>query len=725
MRASGIPAQYVSGSLPYSLAQQLILSMFPAAVPDAWATSRAGTQTSDPANDYQLLGETEDHYWFQFDAGSGMQDADPLMAGATIGQTFTTSTGTFAEVADSLREKTEVKLNAEIYSQAGACSACRGGLTTTTVLDQTFNDVDLVGRPLTIGNFVSISAVGALVFSSRTTTYSPYIAVGDLAYPTSQDEAIRGTDYQEVLTNFPLGSQILTGLFLETDLSGPEGPTETYTRALVDRIGYDVRQNGGTPDLSIDPNGPPALTPFDIFTVNVLPGLFDPAAAAPLGQEVNQDLQALKGVQQPDGGIPPEAYPTLQNFLIGMTRLDSANFFSVSDFSTGRLANDSLVQAYFDRPRIVIVSSQAQPVEGTTADSFNFSIDLREDHIRALAYPGQDPSSVPSFNIARGINENVIETNVTAFLNAPGAAQPPVVSTAAIFQAAKDQGVELTVITSENLLQLNDLNISAEAKARITSAVAAGKVVITPTRSVTLNGGQTVGWYEVDPQTGETVGVTEDGGHQGISEYAAVFVSAFLVGVAVQSQFLLPTLAALALCPNNQFRPQCKAAVLGTATGAAQGPLILPFITSAGVVGLPFALAGILGQLLGAILVDLVAFTYADPPLNTFLVSPPASNASSNLSGPNVAAQVVPDPLFTVPFQGAQLPTVFRIGINNTESTADTFTLTPTTSRPDSSSRPASRRSPSPPGRPWIVGICLTRPQRSPRKGSDRFLGSR
>ena len=26
---------------------------------------------------------------------------------------------------------------------------------TTTVLDQTFNDVDLVGRPLTIGNFVS------------------------------------------------------------------------------------------------------------------------------------------------------------------------------------------------------------------------------------------------------------------------------------------------------------------------------------------------------------------------------------------------------------------------------------------------------------------------------------------------------------------------------------------------------------------------------------------
>ena len=70
----------------------------------------AGTTPSDPANDPQLLAETESHDWFQFDAGSGMQDADPLMPGATIGQTFTTATGTFTEVPDNLEEKTEVQL---------------------------------------------------------------------------------------------------------------------------------------------------------------------------------------------------------------------------------------------------------------------------------------------------------------------------------------------------------------------------------------------------------------------------------------------------------------------------------------------------------------------------------------------------------------------------------------------------------------------------------------
>ena len=93
--------------------------MFPAAYQTVGYIP-AGTQTSDPANDPQLLSETESHYWFQFDTGSGMQDADPLMAGATIGQTFTTSTGTFTEVPDDLREKTEISSIAEIY-QPGDC----------------------------------------------------------------------------------------------------------------------------------------------------------------------------------------------------------------------------------------------------------------------------------------------------------------------------------------------------------------------------------------------------------------------------------------------------------------------------------------------------------------------------------------------------------------------------------------------------------------------------
>ena len=103
------------------------------------------------------------------------------------------------------------------------------------------------------------------------------------------------------------------------------------------------------------------------------------------------------------------------------------------------------------------------------------------------------------------------------------------VSTFTIFQAAANQGVPLVNITSDNLTALDGLGISAEAKARITTAVGLGMDVLVPSRSVTINDVPTVGWYETDPNTGETTGVTEDGGHFGFVEVAAViFVVAVL-----------------------------------------------------------------------------------------------------------------------------------------------------------------------------------------------------
>ena len=115
------------------------------------------TSTANLSNDFTLVDDAETHYWFQFDTGSGMQNGDPLLPGATIGQTFTTATGTFTAVPSDLEETTEVQLVAEIYSQAEAAFGLNP-FQDTTVLDQTFDDVQLVGHPLTLGNSVSTSS---------------------------------------------------------------------------------------------------------------------------------------------------------------------------------------------------------------------------------------------------------------------------------------------------------------------------------------------------------------------------------------------------------------------------------------------------------------------------------------------------------------------------------------------------------------------------------------
>ncbi len=522
IRASGIPAQYVSGSLSQSDAQELILSMFPAQYQTVGYIP-AGTQVSDPANDPQLLSETESHYWFQFNTGSGMQDADPLIPGATIGQTFTTSTGTFATVPAALEETTEVQLVAEIYSQAGALFG-QSGLQDTTVLDQTFDDAYLVGRPLSIANFVSTTSAG-LIFTATTNTYTPYIVIDDEALSASeQPEAITGTPYQEVLTNFPLASQILTGLFLNVTLSGPGTVSETFSKTLVDRIGYAARQGLVQPDISVNPADFPIINDFDVTTLNILPGLSNPQAPAPLIGELGAESEQFAGLiaSSSDPSSSPDATSIARDLMIYETCLYGDEFLWQSDILTSEIENATQTLAYFDGPRITITSSFLNPSGAETSATFGLSIDLLRDTIRSEPLPGQGVTASQTFQGARGLAESLLEGQVASAV-APSSSQQPAVtySTASIFQAASEEGIPLVAISTDNMGVLDSLPLSAEAKARITGAVEQGNDVIVPNQNVTIDGAQAVGWFQINPTTGETVGVTEDGGHQGLFEWVA------------------------------------------------------------------------------------------------------------------------------------------------------------------------------------------------------------
>jgi len=532
MRASGIPAQYVSGTLSQSQAQQLILSMFPASYQTVGYIP-ADTQSSDPANDPQLLAETESHYWFQFDAGSGMEDADPLMAAVTsggqVGQAFTANTGTFAEVPDALRETTEISLTAELYYPGfstitgvlGELNGASGivGTTQTVVLDQTFYDVDLVGRPLSLGNIVTQTSIATLP-GITTNTYSPYIEVGDDAFPSSHDEVITGQNYQEIFSGLTVGSQILTGLFLNITLSGPQGPSETFERTIVDRIGYAARQGLVNASISIPPGDAPALTSFDVFTLDVSAAAPDPHPTAELNEELQTDATELGGLQNtPAGAQIATTYAT--DYDIDMTRILGNNFLTLSQVQTTTLARTSDVVAYFDRPRIVLTSQQVVESDSSTMSAgLTTAIDLVSDAPRVETAPGQAVAAIFMFNLGCGMFENVNERDTVAAL-VPSGHTLAVDNTYDVFNAATAQGIGLIDITSANLNVLDGLNIPEDARARITTDVLNGFGVIVPNQSVILNGVPTIAWAEINLATGQYIGVDADGGHEGALEYAA------------------------------------------------------------------------------------------------------------------------------------------------------------------------------------------------------------
>ncbi len=531
MRASGIPAQYVSGTLSQNHAQQLILSMFPAQYQTVGYIPN-GTTVSDPANDPQLLAETESHYWFQFDTGSGMQDADPLIAGAAIGQNFTTPTGTFAAVDDSLRAHTEVKMIAEIDNTADSLFGS-SGISDTTVLDQTFNDVDLVGRFITAGNLTNTQSVSAL-FTDTTNTYSPFLIVGDAADPdATQDVILRGQDYQEVLTSFPFGSQIVTGVFLNITLSGPGQTTTSTQYTMADRIGIAARLSSQPSSISVAPGASPIFSPVDVTTFTVMPASIDPNVGVVLGQRqaaltaqfeaLDQSLAGVTSGDPAEQALGNDASSLVQATLIAVTRSQLAEYLTLSDTNTALFSQNMDVLAYFDSPRITI--EHAQLIVGTdNSVSFTLAVDLDRDDIRAIAAPGQNKAMAISFNLVRGQMDTYIESVVTGALQnqQSGSFQASAaISAYGVMSAAQTQGVAFTLLAPGDQATLDSFGFSSAANALITESLGQGDFVLVPVHSIQINGAARLAWFQMNPTTGSSVGVLDDGTHAGIVGYTA------------------------------------------------------------------------------------------------------------------------------------------------------------------------------------------------------------
>jgi hypothetical protein len=158
LRGSGIPARYRHGTLSTERAQELILSMFPEPQGVIGHIPR-GAEVADPANDPQLLEETADHWWVEaYLPGLGWRDLDPCFASAGVDDVFAESIATdgtdrIAEVPDDLRHKVTMRLKVE-RSDMVAGGAVWSGFSYSYPLEHTFNTVELVGEPVTLGHLV-------------------------------------------------------------------------------------------------------------------------------------------------------------------------------------------------------------------------------------------------------------------------------------------------------------------------------------------------------------------------------------------------------------------------------------------------------------------------------------------------------------------------------------------------------------------------------------------
>ncbi len=516
LRASGIPARYRHGELSPTQAAQLVDSMFPQPTRFTGYVP-AGQALSSPQTDPSLLAEASDHWWVEaYLPGQGWTNLDPSFSNAAVGQQFATplpASDRLAELPDAIRHKITIALEVEDYHPLNAGF---GGLRRTLPLSQTFNTVELTGKPVALAHLVESKPTPGLVFTAISHKYTPYLLVGE--------REIIGETYQELFTNFPLGTIFRTGAWLKFTVLPPGGPAEYFERELVDKIGAEARWTGAT--LGIKQEGSDALfTDSDIYTTWFWPNLV-PAYALEQAQartlnlvdEINADLTILQTLYPKTNRTAAEDAQLRQ--VRARFQSNMASYLGNIGIAFGELADRNLVEsgeglfvkAYYAAPRIVTTSVEPDD-QGAL-----FSMDLRKTGARAIPYPGQVLTASVTFNIVKGIVESGMEGVV---LEANTGQQA--VTTAWLFSQAAEQDIPSWVVTYDNLDALNTLGISEQGKARIIQALVQGKFVVVPGQAVAVQGSVETytGWWEVDPLTGETIGVMDNGLHMAALEYIA------------------------------------------------------------------------------------------------------------------------------------------------------------------------------------------------------------
>ena len=527
LRASGIPARYVGGILPDDKVKPLILSMFPSSYQTVGYLDPNADQY-DPTTDLQLLEETRQHYWVEYDDGSGWQAADPTIPDAAVGQTFTANNAVFEEVNDSLRHKVTVRLKRELWNifETGQTPEA------ITTLEHTFNTVDTVGRPLSLGHFVNSDAQPGMIFATTTYTYSPYISVGDDALDPSENSIIRGTDYQEILTNFPGGTQLLTGVFLEFDVQSPDGKVEHLDRTLFDRYGYAARHTKTEQhvQMNVKPEDGPAMTELNVHSINILPALYNSNTNESIrAQAYAQSQTMLAQCDIANNNCPNTAGFNRQwrSENIALARLIGGKILQRSDELTRQISSVNNIKSYFDSPRIYISSINI-------SKDAKLSNDLRKDNIRSIPARGASRKSAFDFNVARGLAQSAAES--VPLSNEPNPPLSSGFSAGQIIELAHEQNINLIILTPDMVGDVERLNLSSEAKVRVTQSLHNNFFVTLPERMVDIGESETIAWFQTDINSGFTEGVLESGTHGFIEDFLTQYImQGALVGLAALS----------------------------------------------------------------------------------------------------------------------------------------------------------------------------------------------
>ena len=501
-----------------------------------------------------------DHWWVQHKDGAAWVDLDPLTTDAAPGTAAATPSATFPKgetgfaVPDDQRHAVSVRLVIE---------TTKGGkLAETTVFDQTILPPDVFGQRVVLTHWPlnwpaenkEFADLGERLRAVTTDQHEwmPVMRIGSRQIIQSSFGDTGAIDRKPNPNPFArMGKSIgrAASVFDALDAPPPGGAAAGPGQLTAEWVEYEVRSPGEKPRVH-------RRQVFDLVGPAARAGARNGALTVPPptdAQRVERGLALIGGFEvlvtpcRMSGDFV--AAITLKTVLANRPAARSLLEPAAGDSAAARKKALNVVQSLEPMPGPLYDLAVLRHAAGGGADDLTYThanvLTCRwAPRVELAAAPGEQVKLCHGFDIvengltprpgskaaagafAARVEQGVVDTNAESLLVSRCAT---VVSTAEMFDL-RDAGGEWVTVRGPGEAKWKAARVPADVRARVDRDVAAGFVVVVPTAPVALAGGEAVGWWRIDPATGQTLGMGDAGGGATMAEYASLISSILLCG---------------------------------------------------------------------------------------------------------------------------------------------------------------------------------------------------
>lgn len=452
---------------------------------------------------------TRHHVWIQARIGSAWTDMDPTIAGARPGQRRAAAESTADRLPESLAFRCRIAVFAERRQN--------GHTDTFNLVEASAPVADLIGAPITylLAEPWGFEDQGGPPPSSGNQRYTPVIVIGDRAVigqpfelPDPNDNGIGALagGIAGMLGSHGLGpaggsrpGPETTAVGLQIVVERPDGTAEIVERPIFDRTGYTARAAGQVetaPLAKLDTSDGDYTALRGIWSIAISAGASVSAPTAPAATARGRVRTFADALQ----ALSASAYAYSRARALMLRDLDpAATFFS-------------------DGPDVSLLAWR--PGKDQRADQMR--LDAVLSHLTPGAFAeAEAPVRHAQLAAASLTAERLIATPPVPATSSGRAALPafhPEADVNSVFATARGDATPIVTLRASDAAKVRDIPASDEARARAQAELAAGNVLVVPSRGVPMDGQTRLGWWVLDPGRATALDEMDDGTHQSGAE---------------------------------------------------------------------------------------------------------------------------------------------------------------------------------------------------------------